>query len=232
MFNNANSTSGMADGNRILLMGDFNWYPHGYGENRWFMRKLRERFGYAVDAAAADRDSYANFYDMHQFRGSPFVTDKGLPYQYTSRDEYNDMTDAGVYWWWPGVWQHYYPYWASTYHGETSTFRNAGERHDAIVLVGKGWAADDPVRKYLHMHTTTEYDSPFAMKDAQNRILAVDIAPWGDGDVPNGSSGARHYRPQFDIHGDRYPSDTCTQNGCAASETDHIPVAARLRVTR
>lgn len=234
MFNAEGSSSPFAAGNRIILAGDFNWYPHDYGENRWFVRKLRENFGYAIDTAAADRDSYANLYDMHQFRGNPFSpSDRDYPHGYTSRGEYNDLDDLSeAYWWGTGtIWPHRYPYWASTYHGETSTYRNAGERHDAIVLVGRGWSNDDPVRSYVHMHTTTEYDSPFAMKDDAGRVLAVDIAPWGDGDVPN-SSGVRHYDPQFDIHGDRYSADTCTQSGCAAFESDHIPVAVRLRISQ
>jgi hypothetical protein len=133
---------------------------------------------------------------------------------------------------------------------------SGGDRHDAILLVGRGWADDDPVRKYVVMHTAAQapvhrlvasprqratirieryvpYDSPFALKDARGRVLAVDIAPWGEdeeADVPN-NSGVKHYKPQYDISASRYPKDTCTQNGCTAFESDHIPVGARLRVT-
>lgn len=263
MFNQEGSSSQLA-ANRILLMGDFNFYPHEFGEHRWFLRRLREEFGYAVDVAAADRDSYDNFYDMHSFRDEPYrPTDRSPPSGWQSRKIMDPpladhLVGEDILWWGTSrSWPHLYPYWARTYHGETSSYMSGGDRHDAILLVGRGWADDDPVRKYVLMHTAAQapihrvvgytrqrvpiirierhvpYDSPFALKDAGGRVLAVDIAPWGDdeeADVPN-DSGVKHYKPQYDISASRYPKDTCTQNGCTAFESDHIPVGARLRVT-
>jgi hypothetical protein len=110
-----------------------------------------------------------------------------------------------------------------------------------VFLVGKGWAADDPVRKYIVMNTTAQYDSPFAIKDPLGRVVAVDIAPYeagGDVDVPN-LDGRKHYQPQHPLSppGGPTPSgmnfaDLGTVSGSAAIETDHIPVGVRIRVTR
>jgi hypothetical protein len=77
------------------------------------------------------------------------------------------------------------------------------------------------------------------MKDAAGHVLAVDIWYGEDGvngndaDVPGSTSvptAIRHYRPNYDI--DDVYDDTCTGNGCAAFRTDHIPIAARLRITQ
>jgi hypothetical protein len=69
------------------------------------------------------------------------------------------------------------------------------DRNDAIFLVGRGWAQDDPVRDYVVMHTTTQGDSPFAVH-RHGEVAAVDIEPrGGDLDVPNGGLS---YRPQHD----------------------------------
>ena len=81
------------------------------------------------------------------------------------------------------------------------------------------------------MNTTAEGDSPFAVHDAAGKVVAVDIAPWGDGDIPNNTTGARkHYKPQYDMTNEY--SDGCTNYGCAAFESDHIPVGVRLRIGR
>ncbi|HRK46545.1 MAG TPA: hypothetical protein PK324_13025, partial [Nocardioides sp.] len=244
MSDAAGDPSPTAAGHRVILAGDFNFYPHEVGEHRWFVRRLREEFGYAIDTAAADRDSWANFYDMHAFRGAAPSPDDGLPAPYTEGEHWQPVTSlAYKFWWGQGPeWSHHFPYWATTYHGVDSDY-GAGkerERHDAVLLVGKGWAKDDPVRKYIVMHTTVQYDSPFAIKDGQGRVLAVDIAPYeanNDKDVPNVLDGRRNYAPQRPLSIEQQDgmllTDTaCTAAGCAAIETDHIPVGVRLRVTR
>src|SRR5205085_6836347 len=55
------ATSPTFEGNRIILLGDFNASSHDFGENRWMVKRLRDEFGWAVDVAAADRSSFANF---------------------------------------------------------------------------------------------------------------------------------------------------------------------------
>lgn len=238
---------------RIVLAGDFNMYPHAIGENRWFVRELRKVFGYAVDTAAAHRDSYDGFFDMHSWHGVPNGAwphspdgDNGMPIGFTSAGDWNYFDDTTTWWWGTSMsWPHYFPYWARTYRGDTSDHdHDAGhERNDGIFLVGKGWASDDAVRGYTVMNTTAEFDeyndatnsephgSPFAIRDALGRVVAVDLSPWGDGEqIDNVNLGARHYRPQFDLTNDW--SDGCTANGCAAAESDHLPVGVRLRVTK
>jgi len=227
----------------VILAGDFNFMPHEVGEHRWFIRRLREEFGYAVDTAAADRDSWANFYDMHAFRGATPSPDDGLPTSYTSGITWWGISQiANKFWWGLGTaWYHYFPYWATTYHGIGGNYGGSKgrERHDAVILVGQGWAKDDPVRKYLVMHTTVQYDSPFAIKDSQGRVVAVDIGPYesdGDIDVPQVLDGRHNYVPQLPVSNipadGMLTTDMCTVAGCAAIETADIPVGARFRVTR
>jgi hypothetical protein len=70
------------------------------------------------------------------------------------------------------------------------------------------------------------------MKDAAGNVLAVDIwYGWSDTDhdVPN-NTGVKHYRPTYDVTSDYY--DGCAGNGCGAYRSDHIPIAARLRITQ
>jgi hypothetical protein len=251
-----------ADNVRILLGGDMNMYSHMLGENRWFVRELRAAFGYAVDAAAADRDSYLGFYDMHAWRGVSLTGPNGLPVFYTpSKNWYGapssqylawgDINDFRTWWWGSSVsWPHVYPYWAMTFAGPHAGGHDAPgahDRHDGFFLVGRGWAKDDPVRRYIVMNTTAEFDeyndashpephgSPFAIRDAQGRVVAVDIEPMAEEEnIPNimTPGGPRHYKPEFDVTNDFGDIDGCTTNGCAAIETDHIPVGIRLRVTR
>jgi hypothetical protein len=250
---------------RIVLAGDFNFYPHTIGENRWFVRELRRAFGYAVDTAAAHRDSHANFYDMHAWRGMPNAAwphhpegDNGMPLAYTSGSTWGGLDSASTWWWGSSTlsWPHYFPYWAGTYRGDSDDYDTSGshDRHDAVILVGKGWAKDDAVRSYVVMNTTAEHDeytngsdgqrgSPFAVRDAQGRVVAVDIAPsqivrydalnrpiWSpDRDAPNaGSDGRLHYQPMYPLTNG---PDGCAQPGCAAVESDHIPVGVRLRIS-
>lgn len=235
---------------RIVLAGDFNMYPHRIGENRWFVRELRRVFGYAVDTAAAHRDSYRNFYDMHAWRGVANLEypgsnepDTGLPFAYTKAQTWRQLNDTTTWWWDDPMqnWPHFFPYWARTYYGGGSGYdgNNAGhDRHDGVFLVGTGWSNDDAVRGYVVMNTTAEFGeygtvgsgSPFAIRDASGNVVAVDISPnkaGEDGDVSN--TWGEHYAPQFNI--DPGLHDGCTTSGCSAAESDHIPVGVRLRIT-
>jgi len=247
MFNLGGSTSPTAAGNRMILIGDFNASAHDYGENRWMVKQLRDRFGWAVDVAAADRNSFANFYDMHEFQGRGMGDDAPYePIYFQSTTDWKALSDTHgdpLTWWW-GTAQYgtsfgpnrYWPYWARTNRGETGDQDHAsagGERNDMIVLVGRGWSNDDPVRSYVVMNTTTEGDSPFAMHDANGNVLGVDT--WfsysdTDLDVPGSRShptNVPHYRPNF-VATDY--DDGCTGSGCAVFTSDHVPVGARIRV--
>jgi hypothetical protein len=230
MFNRDGDPASQAENTRIILAGDFNFFPHHRGENHFFVERLRQEFGYAVDVAAAAPGSWENFYDMHAWRGSEPPSDRDLPEAFTDEDVWIALTDATKWWWGSGQsWPHLFPYWAATYHGSNSDYGGSStkERHDAILLVGRGWAKDDAVRSYLVMHTHAQGDSPFAFR-RNGSLAAVDIAPYpGDHDVPNGGV---HYRPTHDLTDDSV--DGCTTAGCAAVESDHIPVGVRLRISR
>ncbi|HEY5933383.1 MAG TPA: hypothetical protein VIU61_02035, partial [Kofleriaceae bacterium] len=244
-----NDTSSLATrptnaGNRIILVGDFNMYAHEFGENRWLLRRLREKFGFAIDAAAANPDSYAQFHDMHDLRGQGMNAQTMRPANWMSIDTWNALPDTSVselekvFWWNSETYgtvfgsSRYFPYWARTQHGTAEDYHAGGERNDAIFLVGRGWQNDDPVRKYVVMTTTTQGDSPFALHDAAGNVLGVDI--WygysdTDHDVPN-DDGLPHYRPNYDVTTSYY--DGCADNGCGVYRSDHIPVAARIRISQ
>jgi hypothetical protein len=248
-FNNGgpDATSPSHIGNRIILVGDFNTFNHDFGENRWMLERLREEFGWAIDAAAADRNSFANFYEMHELQGSGMSSEAPFePSQYTGTVEWCDLSSTPgdpLTWWW-NTSEHgttfgedrFYPYWARTNRGSTGdqdSYEARGERNDMILLVGRGWRMDDPIRNYVVMNTTAEGDSPFAMHDANGNVVAVDT--WSsysdtDFDVPGSQThqtSVPHYRP---LRSAGSYADNCTARGCAAFQTDHLPVGARIRV--
>ena len=199
-FNRSGSTSPQHHQNRLVLLGDFNISAHHCGEHYWLLRRLREAFGYAIDASM-----YAGDWDGHDAVGS---FDGWVPFEDYPGD--------------PG-----YPWWLTTYRGDKPDGLRRTDRYDAIMLVGKGWAYDDPVVEYQVMNDRSDSTimSPVG--------YAVEM--WHSSDlVTNGldSSGiARGYRPNYRLSlPPGIGSSSPFVPGEPALDSDHVPVRARLRV--
>jgi hypothetical protein len=218
--------------NRIIVLGDFNMTAHGCGEHYWLLRWLRDAFGYAVDVAlAGDFKSQGNHFGMHDAMGA--VGPDGNPRPYTRFGEWRchaSYTTGSVFPWWsathrsvgtdvdcgcPDIKKLYRisGNYAQQYcRKEPPTLGSENERYDAIMLVGLGWAYDDPVRDYLVMAGRSRV-SPL-------NPLGTGVESWiGADDVPNQTG----YAPAFDL-------GEGIMAGSPALHSDHMPVGAKLRV--
>ncbi len=238
-----------SEATRIIIVGDTNMYTHECGENYWFLRRLRAEFGYAVDVGMADEESASSSYGMHNYGAStvsvaPYGFVPALFQRIGQWVDGVDLTGAPVseanQWTWdpdpaPGALETF-PWWARTFRSRTLGDKGWGDRHDLVILVGKGWANDDPVASYAvmqdHVRTTPDGScSPFAVSDGAH-CLGVEMfhdgcttggfaIPRPGHAVPDGNGNYRPHRamcPGFD------------QEGMPAVRTDHRPVGVRLRV--
>jgi hypothetical protein len=160
-------------------------------------------FGYAVDVSQAGNLAGLDAeFGMHDKSGQ--LSASGVPRLYQSIDQWRASPDYSS--------NSLFPWWSSTYRGQGWQKNGKGERLDAIFLVGKGWAYDDPVRQYMVMSDTTDR-SP--------------LNPGGGGvemwDEVNELGNYDSYRPNYD-------AGEGTRAGTAALRTDHLPVGARLRI--
>ncbi len=128
----------------------------------------------------------------------------------------------------------HYPWWSRTYRGTTSANNGGSTRLDAIMLVGKGWAYDDPVQAYRvlwdsHVSIAAMGQTP---NPASGTPHADCVEQWDDGAAGAGGSGScldggrASYRPRFDLNGSATPPVA----GAPALHSDHKPVGVRLRV--
>lgn len=242
-FNAVGDTNPRGLDNRMILFGDFNTRTHECGEHYWFVRELREHFGYAVDTAMATPDRFGNAtLGMH------------------TRDDGYDPGPAGwpvgfqyAFWSHPALvpaWSHeiprnhtpfsrysgqftdhrkdaLHPWWASTGRTETGGYGQNGERYDFVVLVGLGWSLDDAVLEYKVMTDRNRNAlNSGSLMDATGRAVEMwtdcsndSVLDAGDPDYVEGLS----YQPNWDV-------GCGTQPGSAALKTDHRPVGVRLRV--
>ena len=221
-FNKDNNPDPKAPGNRILLIGDFNVYNHGCGESYYLLRLLRERFGYAVDAAFAAEGSVEFAFGMHNYGDT---SHNGNPWPWQHWVDWRDLDDAN-----PLKWLMYpdgensFPWWARTFRSSTASPGKGDERTDMVLLVGRGWELDDPVRSYVVMQDNDKNkENPFAVLDASGNVLGgVEMYhdESGNGGVPNSGT---NYNPNRSVGAGTGP-------GRAALQTDHRPILARLRV--
>jgi hypothetical protein len=233
-FNTASDPSTFAD-NRIILLGDLNLESHRCGEHYWILELLRSHFGYAVDLASALPDSNTNSFGMHNYDAE--VTLDNVPTLYQPRvdgiENWTDFDDSDPdKWRVPGSLTLYsnFPWWAKTFRGNQSSPGYGGDRHDAIILVGRGWENDDPVRAYEVMQDSI-HDGPFTRHDAAGNPVGVEMFyDGGAGAVPN--SGL-NYNPRHDINTTCVMgTGTGTGPGRPALMTDHRPIAGRIRIYR
>jgi hypothetical protein len=189
--------------NRAILFGDSNILPHKCGEHYWFVEALRKHYGYAVDVAmAATWNTTTGTMGMHDRMGQYGPGDIPNPFQQSSSWKTSpDHTSASVY-----------PWWAATYRGKTGGLTGTGDRHDAIILIGKGWAYDDAVRDYKVMSDRS--------KVSPNNPSGGGVEMWRGGDSVTDGAG---YAPNHDLgYG--------TTAGKPALHTDHRPITATLRI--
>jgi hypothetical protein len=184
--------------NRIIVFGDSNFMPHACGEHYWSLKKLRDHYGYAVDVSmlqVVNGDDFA----MHDKLGRI----DAQTYQTSASWQANPDSSLNSR----------YPWWAATTRGKTGGSAGRNERHDVILLVGKGWAYDDPLLAYQIM-SDRDWASPFNPQGGG-------VEMWQTGNLV--TNGGTNYAPNYDIGGGTGP-------GRPALHTDHLPVYARLRV--
>jgi hypothetical protein len=166
--------------NRFVIMGDFNMNAHTCGEHYWLLQKLRQHYGYAVDASMYLLDANGNHFAAH--------------------DKMGDLSN------WQGVsdWRNApdmsqnsrYPWWSATYRGATGEVNRKSERYDAIFLVGKGWSSDDPLLEYKVM---PDRDAPSPMYPNGGGVEM-----WmSNSDIV--ANGGTNYHPNWDLAYGRGP---------------------------
>lgn len=249
---------------RFIIVGDFN-LDQGCGEGYSVLRRLREEFGYALDVSLAVDGSGASQLGQHD-RGLGVSTNaydadhvfmpffpEGIR---TASGSYRPGDAFAVFGWTDplapgGAWAIHddddlglasdgyprFPWWARTYR-DTSPLPNQGaSRLDAIILVGKGWAYDDPAQAYRVLwdkHTIIAAMGAVP-NPASGEAVADCIEQWDpsmDNTAGNDAlesclnTSNASYRPRFDLNS---PSATPVA-GAPALHSDHQPVGVRLRV--
>jgi hypothetical protein len=191
--------------NRIVVLGDFNIHSHICGEHYWIVNELRKHFGYAVDVSQGGDLTGDNHFGMHDHLG--VLGADGVPDPYQSYADWRD---------WPNFTsQSIFPWWATSHRDRdfTTQKNSRDERYDGIILVGKGWAYDDPVRSYMIM---------------SDRDDVSPLNPYGGGvEMWRGANlvtdGGNNYAPNYSLgYG--------TTAGKPALHSDHLPVGVKLRV--
>lgn len=211
-FNSENKSAPHHYQNRIILLGDFNWSSHHCGEHYWFLRTLRESFGYAIDVSMAAMDK-----DMHDTLGA--MGPKGIPQGWESAKTWKQNPAASTN----------YPWWMATYRGKSGKANERSDRYDAVLLVGAGWAYDDPVQDYEVM-----WDRNGRNPMNGDSKGGVEMSDTGTLVSPGG------YRPTYPVKchiGLKGMKRICEENlssptrsGDPALDSDHLPIRARLRI--
>jgi hypothetical protein len=233
--------------NRMIIVGDWNIRAHDCGEHYWMVRMLREHFGYAVDVSMAYTDASGDLrHGMHVGAAGYGPDDVPIGYQNSSL---KDPRDSPA--WIP--WQDHpnytaasaFPWWAVDWRDKETSLDKTNERLSAIVLVGRGWAYDDPVLGYTVM-SDSNYVSPMnalgrGVEMYRGTLGAIDSLPNDDfvcatlsaGTVADDSAAPDRlflsYVPSNSLGCDGSPYGG-TKAGAAALFSDHRPMGARLRI--
>ncbi|MBI4509296.1 MAG: hypothetical protein HY698_06645 [Deltaproteobacteria bacterium] len=236
-FNRAPETDGAKSSpkhyqNRFMIVGDWNVRAHECGEHYWMLRMLRERYGYAVDVSMAKVDFTGSLKQSMHVGDSGYGADEvPVGYQHMWTD---DPRSPPAWTAWSTEHEHGFfsdfPWWAVDWRGKTPTANNAGERLSMIVLVGRGWAYDDPVLDYTVMSDSNDF-SPMNLHGRgvemwQPTALGFPICP-DEGAVSNHPT--RSYAPNHSLGCD-YSASGGTNPGAPALHSDHKPMGARLRI--
>jgi hypothetical protein len=233
-FNKDGIDDPLAAGNRIILVGDFNIYAHDCGEQYWLLREMRERFGFAVDVAMAAEGGDEWSFGMHDWGSADPANAVDpvtqLPVRYMNRRDWGDLGLTDEDKWLDELnGEPMFPWWSRTFRGTTACPGQGSDRHDMIMLVGRGWASDDPVVSYTVMQDNNK-PGPFAVRDVNGDPLGgVEMYEWNStactpGDIKGGvPDSGTNYNPNYNVGAGVGP-------GRAALITDHRPIAARLRI--
>lgn len=225
--------------NRFIIVGDWNIRAHECGEHYWILRMLRERYGYAVDVSMARADAAGSLKQSMHTGDASYVGEVPGGYQHMWT---TDPRQPPAWTSWQSTHDHAYdsafPWWATDWRDKTSTPDLAGERLSMIVLVGKGWADDDPVLDYTVM-SDSNYRSPM-------NLAARGIEMWRPHtyrqypgglrelvqtcpDAGSVANDTRGYAPNYSLGCDGDAAGG-TNPGAPAMHTDHRPMGTRLRV--
>jgi hypothetical protein len=212
--------------NRAIIIGDWNVRAHECGEHYWMLRQLRAHFGYAVDVSLAAVDLSGGLSFGAHTRDLGYDGDD-IPRGYQSI--WGDDPRSPPAWQpWRDVPDHSassaFPWWASDWRDKTSGEDKVGERLSMIVLVGRGWAYDDPVLSYGVMSDRNR-SSPM-QSDARG------VEMWRPDDCDDQGSvanDARGYAPSYSLGCDDQAGGG-VRPGAPALHSDHRPLGVRLRV--
>jgi hypothetical protein len=187
------------------------------------LRTLRERYGYAIDVSMARADSLGSLkQSMHVGDAGYGADDVPVGFQHHSKGDPRT----------PPAWQSWqsapdrtptsaFPWWATDFRGRVSQSESPSDRFSMIVLIGQGWAYDDPVTDY-------EVMSDVARVSPMNPI-GRGVEMWQPDSCDDHGSV-----PDDDVHG--YAPNYAlkcvgeTQQGRPALHSDHKPMRAKLRV--
>jgi hypothetical protein len=257
-FNTAGSNNLLHAGNRIIVLGDQNMANTNNSEVNSELEMFRGAFGYAVDVSMAATDGngdLARAMDTH-YGCLPLMDARMLSVEieppFVTRETWFSDPVAGpngtvfpaLGYRLPGlkdldlhsvdrhVSELFHPWWNSTETTYESYRPVGGDRNDVVLLVGLGWAEDDPVRHYLvpSVLELTEMmePNPNAGRNRYGEIEhgGIDIRRYCDRpDYVHGSAGDS-YEPEF--------TNVCGVHDDATKQivyqSDHRPIGARLRV--
>jgi hypothetical protein len=247
-FNTAGSTNPLHPGNRIILVGDSNLLNTNFAELNGHLVMLRDAFGSVIDPAMASTDKHDDLtraMDTHYgalplmdsrmlsvTHAAPFMTRESW-WSQSSMYRLPGLSSTDLDF---GVSATFLPWWVGGETGYSTNFGGGGDRHDVILLVGLGWAQDDPVRQYLvpnavELDSATETAlSPMTGRNRSDLIErgGIDIRHYCNPlfkDLVQGQYGAS-YEPEF--------TDVCSAHDDATKKmvyrSDHKPVGIRLRI--
>jgi hypothetical protein len=208
-FNAQGKPQALHHQNRIILLGDFNMSAHHCGEHYWMLNKLRKAFGYAVDVSMAGDN------DMHDILGA--MGANGVPQGWQSAKSWKNN---------PGASRNF-PWWMTTHSGTSRNGNGRNERYDGVMLVGKGWAYDDPVRDYEVM-----WDRGGRNVMTGSRRGGVEMS------MKRNLVRGTGYKPRYPLgcisvsggSGCFETMDGSTAPGSTALDSDHLPVRTKLRI--
>lgn len=257
-FNHYGANDPLNENNRMIILGDSNMYNENCSEVNAALELLREKWGYAIDASMAAVDNSGRTFDGHyngealnhrhpdgSFRTGSYGAD-GHPFYWLGRKGWELLPESSRFnvgrFEPPESLVPFFPWW-----GQTSTLNGASEaRLDVVLLVGRGWADDDPVVSYTipSIHGHPNYMNKFV------RGAGVDVRQncTGTLDRIGGADATRTsaegivegiaYKPDFD---DLWICETGTQYQVASADTelngtgghtvesDHAPIIVKLR---
>lgn len=241
-FHRGTSTNPRDLGTRIIILGDSNMLNHNCAEVNRYLKQLRDRFGYAIDVSQASVDYFKKTNDMYY---------NGQPLDDPLSGIIDTLTGRAWYWVHGKTWETLpnkfgifldpnmnvgsFSWWART----NTVLGSSEARLDIVLLVGLGWADDDPVVSYRVPPTEDE-----ATPMNNFRKGGVDIRRYCDREAERvGNGTGTNYKPYMEndaICGHDSGHDTwllagalttveTNKSGAFAYSTDHAPLAVKVR---